>query len=71
MGLQISVFQAVFAVLVIIGLGLLWANAAKGVDRPTRITDVDKDGAGDVDPKEKEATVQAFEEEQARRHPED
>lgn len=64
-------WQVIIGVVVFVGVAVLWANAAKGVDRRGRFTDADQDGAPDAKPSEKAATIQLFKDEQARRHPED
>jgi len=66
-----SLVQILVGVAALIGLCVLWAVAAKGVDAGRRFVDLDKDGAPDATPHEKEAAIAAFKEEQARRHPED
>ena len=66
-----SLLQIIVGVVVLIGITLVWANAAKGVDRPRHFVDKDLDGAPDATDHEKEEAIRLFRENQARLHPED
>ena len=66
-----SIIEIILGVVIVIGLAVLWAFAARGVEARRGFTDADADGAPDATESEKRATIQMFDEDQARLHPED